>query len=100
MSDAQRSQKLVLRLSPEEMEAVERAAGLDGFTAADVAVWARRMIVERAVARSGECGPPVLLAEVTPPAPEPKPSLGLGPCRCDYTSDPAGECDGSCIMRY
>jgi hypothetical protein len=100
MSDDQRPQKLVLRLSPEELAAIARAADVDGFAAADIAAWARQKIVETAHSRMEDSGPQAPPAEVPPPAPEPRPSLGLGPCRCGYTSDPRGDCDGSCIMRH
>lgn len=100
MSDAHRSQNLVLPLSPQEMEAILRAAGADGFATEDVVVWARQLIVETALLRIANSELRHPSAEVPPPAIEPKPSLGLGPCRCGYTSNPAGQCDGSCIMRY
>jgi hypothetical protein len=99
MSDIQRSQELVLSVSPEELEVIQRAAGADGFAAADVANWARQLIVKRAILRMENADLRAPLEDNTAAA-EPKRSLGLGRCRCGYTSDPAGECDGSCVMHF
>jgi hypothetical protein len=99
MSESQRSQKLVLPVSLEEMEAIRRAAASDGFAPDDVAVWARQNVVERARSQIGENEPRAASTDIASQA-KPESSLGLGPCRCGYSNDPAGECDGSCIMRY
>jgi len=99
MSDAHRSQKLVLPVSPEELKAIQRAASADGFAPADVAIWVRQLIVEKAISRTGKTASRAASEEPSTGAAR-KPSLGLGPCRCGHTSDPDGQCDGSCVMRY
>ncbi len=88
---AKEKQKLRITLSSSEMEVLGQAARLAG--ADDLRTWAREILLQAARKRAEESRETITPGEDKPPSPRPN-------CTCGATSNPSGQCDGSCIMRF
>ncbi len=88
---AKEKQKLRIPLVSSDMELLDRAARLAGTD--DLPTWAREVLLEAARSRTLKAGKAIIPDDDKPPSPRPK-------CTCGATSNPSGQCDGSCIMRF
>jgi hypothetical protein len=88
---AKEKQKLRIPLVSSEMELLERAARLADTD--DLPTWAKRVLLEAARKRAEEGQETIMPGDDKPPSSRPQ-------CTCGATSNPTGQCDGSCIMRF
>jgi hypothetical protein len=99
MADAERKSQIAFRVSPRELETITRAARLERFDAADVAIWIRSVILERARGLVEKHERQSLAATLKDVGYDVELPAAGGTCRCGLTRDPRGDCDGSCVMR-
>lgn len=84
--------KLGVPLNASEMELLQKAALSAGQQ--DVSAWAKDVLLTAAESQvAKEKGDPVAPGKKKAARPRPQ-------CTCGATSNPNGECDGSCIMRF